>query len=124
MASKTRENVVEGMAGSPALATPTVNINNAADTNIINDFDVSLMDRVEFGVQNTGANSMVVKVWYQYVDGGIYYQDLGAGNAPTVANGATARLSFPNVTARRLRVTGNGTGATTAKLELHAAGYQ
>lgn len=129
MASKTIDSVQVGTPGNPSTGGPSVVLGAAAEVDLLGDakggFNVELMDRFEFGFKNTGANSVTLKVYYQYVDGGLWFQDLGSGNAPTVTTGASARLQFINITARRIRVTATAAaGGSTGIIEAHGAGYQ
>lgn len=118
MASKTRDSGVAAGATITTLTTET-------DLFGPDGFDVELMDRFEFGIKNTGAQSLTAKVYYQYVPGGSWFQDLGSGNAPTITAGSSGRLQFVNITARRVRVTATPAAATTTVvIEGHAAGYQ
>jgi hypothetical protein len=76
--------------------------------------DVAGLDRAEFGFQNTGSNSVTVKV---------YYSPAGVNLFPdattyTVAAGATQRIVLNPLTATRLRITATAAaGGSTGLLE-------
>src|SRR4051794_28068600 len=94
-------------------SSPPIALAAATETRLVgaDGIDVTDADRAEFGIDNTGGNSLTPAVYYQLTSGGKWFKDATSFSA--IASGASGRIVLNPIQALRVRVTATSAAGST-----------